>query len=209
MEKEGRAGWEYPQHEVLYHRSLASYETIQGSPRQTKVIPQSDGPVEYPHAIGQVFKAAFYTDLEECNVPFLFTHGGPIQAIYPVRRGLDVWVMLTPPPRRLGVGKLRRPFLDGCAAFTFRREPESAHLVNTWIRQTPVNGVRTVCGVDGGASLLDRSGWRFLGHFNRGESVSDSWAFALRMDRVAFVERMLVMPLQDAPGGVGKSHARS
>jgi hypothetical protein len=76
-------------------------------------------------------------------------------------------------------GKLRHLFLDGCAAFTYRREPKSAHLVSTWIRRAPVSGVRTVCGVDGGASLLDRSGWRFFGYYNKGESISDSWAFAL------------------------------
>ena len=42
-----------------------------------------------------------------------------------------------------------------------------------------MNGLRTVCGVDGEASLLDRGGWRFFGHYNKGESISDSWAFAL------------------------------
>ena len=26
---------------------------------------------------------------------------------------------------------------------------------------------------------MNQSGWRFFGHYNRGESVSDSWAFAL------------------------------
>jgi hypothetical protein len=88
-------------------------------------------------------------------------------------------VVLAPPSQRLGVGKLRHLFLDGCAAFTFRRERQSAHLMKTWIREAPVNGLRTVCGVDGEASLLDRSGWRFFGHYNKGESVSDSWAFAL------------------------------
>jgi hypothetical protein len=96
-----------------------------------------------------------------------------------VRRGLDVWIVLAPPSRKLGVGKLRHLFLDGCGAMTYRREPQSAHLVKTWIRMAPVNGLRTVCGVDGGASLLDRGGWRFFGYYNKGESVSDSWAFAL------------------------------
>jgi hypothetical protein len=135
--------------------------------------------MQYPYAVSQTFKAAFYRDLEQCHVAFLFTHGGPIQGVYQVRRGLDAWVKLAPPPRKLGVGKLRHLFLDGCAAFTYRRDPRAAHLVKTWIRQAPVNGLRTVCGVDGEASLLDRGGWRFFGHYNKGESVSDSWAFAL------------------------------
>ena len=122
LESEGRAGWEYPERQLLHHRSLTSYQTVQGPPRQTKVIQQSDGPIEYPHAVSQTFEAAFYRDLEQCNVAFIFSHGGPIQGIYQVRRGLDVWVVLAPPSRKLGVGKLRHLFLDGCAAFTYRRD---------------------------------------------------------------------------------------
>ncbi len=179
IEKDGRAGWEYPERQLCHHRSLSSYQTAQGPPRQTKVIQQSDGPMRYPHAVSQTFKAAFYQDLEQCNVAFIFTHGGPIQGVYQVRRGLDVWAKLAPPSRKLGVGKLRHLFLDGCAAFTYRREPQAAHMVKTWIAQAPVNGLRTACGVDGEASLLDRGGWRFFGYYNKGESISDSWAFAL------------------------------
>jgi hypothetical protein len=171
--------WEFPHHEVLHHRSLSSYAILEGAPRRSKVIQHPDGPATYPHAISQHFGAAFYRDLEACNVAFLFTHAGPIQGVYQVRRGPDVWVVLATPRHTLGVGKLRHLFLDGCAAFTFRREPQAAHLLTTWIRRAPANGVRTVCGVDGGASLLDRSGWRFFGHYNKGESISDAWAFAI------------------------------
>lgn len=176
---EEQARWEFADHQLLHHRSLASYQTVQGPPRKTKTIQQSDGPIAYPFAVGQTFKPAFYRDLEQCNVAWIFTHGGPIQGAYQIRRGLDVWVKLAPPGRKLGVGKLRHLFLDGCAAFTYRREPQSVHLLKTWIRQAPVNGLCTVCGVDGEASLLDRSGWRFFGHYNKGESVSDAWAFAM------------------------------
>lgn len=179
LEGEGQARWEFADHQLLHHRSLASYQTVQGPPRKTKTIQQSDGPIAYPFAAGQTFKPSFYRDLEQCHVAWIFTHGGPIQGAYQIRRGLDVWVKLAPPGRKLGVGKLRHLFLDGCAAFTYRREPQSAHLLKTWIRQTPANGLCTVCGVDGEASLLDRSGWRFFGHYNKGESVSDAWAFAM------------------------------
>jgi hypothetical protein len=51
--------------------------------------------------------------------------------------------------------------------------------VKTWIEQAPVDGVRTVCGGDGGNSDVDRGGWRYFGYYNKGESVSDSWALAL------------------------------
>ena len=50
--------------------------------------------------------------------------------------------------------------------------------MKTWIQQPPVDGVRTVCGSDGSASGVDRGGWRYFGYYNKGESVSDSWAFA-------------------------------
>jgi hypothetical protein len=179
LERGRRAGWEYPRHRLLHHRSLASYALVEGPPRQTKVIQQSDGPVEYPHAISRNLEAAFYRDLEQCHVAFVFTHGGPIKDVYQVRCGLDVWAVLVPSSRKLGVGNLRHLFLDGCAAFSYRRDRETAHLVTTWIRQAPANGLRTACGVDGNASLLDRGGWRYFGFYNKGESVSDSWAFAL------------------------------
>jgi hypothetical protein len=178
LETDGQTGWEYPKRRLIHHRSLSSYPTTQGPPRQAKVFQQSDGPRAFPFAVSQTFGPTFYKDLEECNVAFIFTHGGPIEGVYQVRRGLDVWALLAPPLRKLGVGKLRHLFLDGCAAMTFRREPQSAHLVRTWIRWAPANGLRTVCGVDGVSSGLDRSGWRFFGYYNKGESVSDSWAFA-------------------------------
>ncbi len=177
LERRGRAGWEYPQHRLVQHRSLGAYRLVEGEPRQTKVIQQSDGPVKYPHAVGRHLDASFYRDLEQCHVAFVFTHGGPIDGVYQVRCGLDVWVVLLPPARKLGVGNLRHLFLDGCAAFTFRREPQGAHLVKTWIEQAPAGGVRTVCGIDGNATGLDRDGWRYFGYYNKGESVSDSWAF--------------------------------
>ncbi len=34
---------------------------------------------------------------------------------------------------------------------------------------------RLACGESSG---LDRGGWRFFGYYNKGESVSDSWALA-------------------------------
>jgi hypothetical protein len=179
VENPGGAGWEYPDCHVLHHRSLADYPVIQGPPRQTKAILQSDGSHLYPYAINETFTSAFYKDLEQCNIAFIFSHGGPIQGVYQVRRGLDMWVKLAPPGRKLGVDHLRHLFLDGCAAFTYLREPQAAHLVKTWIRQAPASGLRSVCGVDGGASLLDRGGWRFFGYYNKGDSISDAWAYAL------------------------------
>ena len=53
------------------------------------------------------------------------------------------------------------------------------HLVQTWIERTPVDGVRTVCGGDGGNTGVDRGGWRYFGYYNKGESISDSWAFSV------------------------------
>ena len=88
LERRGRVGWEYPQHRLVQHRSLGAYRLVEGEPRQTKVIQHSDGPVKYPHAVGRHLDASFYRDLEQCHVAFVFTHGGPIDGVYQVQRGL-------------------------------------------------------------------------------------------------------------------------
>ena len=85
LERRGRVGWEYPQHRLVQHRSLGAYRLVEGEPRQTKVIQQSDGPVKHPHAVGRHLDASFYRDLEQCHVAFVFTHGGPIDGVYQVR----------------------------------------------------------------------------------------------------------------------------
>jgi hypothetical protein len=135
---------------------------------------------QYPHAITRHLDPSFYTDFEQCRVAFLLTHGGAIEGVFQIRRGPDVLVVPLPVSRKLGVGDLRHLFLDGCGAFTFRRGNAAlqAHLVQTWIQQAPVDGVRTDSGSDGDAAGLDRRGWRYSGYYNKGESDSDSWAFA-------------------------------
>ena len=79
-----------------------SVSARRGRTAQTKVIQHSDGPVKYPHAVSRHLDASFYRDLEQCHVAFVFTHGGPIDGVYQVRRGLDVWVVLLPPAAEAG-----------------------------------------------------------------------------------------------------------
>jgi hypothetical protein len=180
LERGGRVGWEHPQYRRVHHVSLGAYGLVEGEPRQTTPIPQPDGrPVRYPFAIGRHFDPSFYRDLEQCHVAFLFTYGRTFEGVFQVRRGWEVLVVLLPPSRKLGVDHLRHLFLDGCGAFTFRRGNPAlqAHLVKTWIEQAPADGLRTVCGSDGGLGG-DRGGWRYFGYYNKGESISDSWAFA-------------------------------
>jgi hypothetical protein len=180
LKKSGKAGWEYSQHQVLHHRSLASYSLIEGSPRQTKVIERpNEPPVEVPHAVNRHLEPAFYRDLEQCHIAFMFSHGGRIGDSYQMLRGLDVWVVLMPGSGKLGTGNLRHLFLSGCAAFNYRNDRATEHLERTWIRRAPADGLRTVSGADGGAGMLDRGGWRYFGYYNKGEAISDSWAFSL------------------------------
>jgi hypothetical protein len=180
LKKGSKAVWQYTHNHLLHHRSLASYGLVGGSPRQTKVIERPNGPpVEFPHAVNQHFEPAFYRDLEQCHVAFMFSHGGRLGDFYQMRRGLDVWVVLMPGSGKLGTGNLRHLFLSGCAAFNYRNDRATEHLERTWIRRAPADGLRTVCGADGGAGMLDRGGWRYFGYYNKGESISDSWALSL------------------------------
>ena len=114
LKKGSKAGWQYAHNHLLHHRSLASYGLVEGPPRQTKVIERpNEPPVEFPHAVNRHLEPAFYRDLEQCHVAFMFSHGGRLGDFYQMRRGLDVWVVLMPGSEKLGTGNLRHLFLSG------------------------------------------------------------------------------------------------
>ena len=83
LKKGSKAGWQYAHNHLLHHRSLASYGLVEGSPRQTKVIERpNEPPVEFPHAVDRHLEPAFYRDLEQCHVAFMFSHGGRLRDFY-------------------------------------------------------------------------------------------------------------------------------
>ena len=108
---------------------------------------------------------------------FFFSHGGLIDGTFQLQQQLDVWAKVMPRTTKLGEGELRHIFLVGCSAFTYLREPEGAHLFKTWVREAQIDGLRTACGCDGGASYLEGTSWEFFGYYNKWESISDAWVF--------------------------------
>ena len=176
--RNGVGSWENS-NQVLFHRSFASYSLVQGLPTKTRVFDKDgplDSPKKYPWGWDLDYTQTFYDDLEKCNVAFFFSHGGGKR--FGLQQQLDVWVNFMPQTEDLGEGNLRHIFLASCAGATYLREPEGANLLDTYIREAKVNGLRTVCAFDGGASY-GVIGWRFFSHYNKFETVSDSWVFGM------------------------------
>jgi hypothetical protein len=174
------ARWEHAGVRVRIHRSLADYPLIGGEPSETRKRLRSDGTeYEYPYATSQQFTPQFYADLEQCHVACIFTHGGRTGSRLRVRRQLDVWIKLDPPSGQpLGCRRLRHLFIEGCGTMAYVAEPGNNVLLETWVQSPFIRGIRTICGTDGEHRGLDRSGWRFYGRYNKGDSISDAWAFA-------------------------------
>lgn len=180
--RNGQGSWENS-NQILIHRSLGSYDTTQGPPPFKKCEEVGDT-IMVPHGTEQTYGQNFFNDLEKCNIAFIATHGGRIHNIFQIKQRPEVWIVLPPVGSSyptniaLGNGSLRHLFFDSCGAFTYRKEPQNACLIDTWIRKLHVNGLRTASGYDGVTGLRDRSGWRFFGYYNKYESISDSWVFA-------------------------------
>ena len=176
-----RERWDYPNVTIQHHRDLKQYALVNGEPTATNKLQQSDGKTyRYPFAVFEQIDPHFYDELDECHVAFLLTHGGQWEGRYRFRRGLDVWVEFKPPAgHKLGRGNLRHLFLEDCAGMTCFRPGEKPHLFNTWMAPGWADGVRTVSGADGEYVAVDRNGWRFFGHYHKGDSISDAWTLAL------------------------------
>lgn len=165
---------------AISHRCLKDYRLIGGEPKERKQVRLSDNKTHnVPHATGKVLEPKFYKDLETCHIALFFTHMGPLQGRLQLRRGLDVWCLLGTEESPLGRGRLRHLFLQGCAGLTCFKQRDVRLVLSEWMPALYVNGLRTVCGVDGMSVGLDRDGWRFFGRYNKGDAIADAWAFAL------------------------------
>ena len=176
---DGQAGkWEHSGVAVRFHRSLADYPLKGSGPREMRKYVMMDGKEhEFPFAVAEEFGPAFYQDLERCHVVYISTHGGNLGRRFRLQRNLDVWVKFDPPQgQMLGSGSLRHLFFEGCGSMTYLAEGDGDVLVDSWIRNRSIEGIRTISGNDGGHTALDRSGWHFYGRYNKGDSISDAWA---------------------------------
>jgi hypothetical protein len=127
----------------------------------------------------QQLEARFFDDLELCNVALFCGHGGPVADRAQMGRGNKGWFAWGLGPHKLGKGNLRHLLLEGCGALSYFRDRYGRLLTKQWMAGGFINGVRTVCGADGVMAQNDRNGWRFFGYYNKGRSISDSWAFSL------------------------------
>ncbi len=172
-----RSKWEHSNVEVRHHKNLADYRLVGGEPREIREYKKPDGKTyKYPFAYCEQFEHGFYDDVEQCHIVLMTTHGGHVKKRFRFRRNPDVWVEFKP-TRNLGSGNLRHLFIEGCGAMTYVEEPKKRVLLKTWIESRFAAGIRTICGADGEHNGLDRSGWRFFGRYNKGDSISDAWAF--------------------------------
>jgi hypothetical protein len=170
--------WEHPRVRIRFHKDLADYALIGGEPPKRK-YPKPDKVYEYPYAPQARATAEFYDDLERCNAALFFTHGGDVGRRFRFLRSPDVWIVFEPPAGRgLGCGKLRHLFWDCCGAMSCVALPDERVLLETWLYNNWTDGVRTICGNDGGHAGLDRSGWRFFGYYNKGDSISEAWSIS-------------------------------
>ncbi len=169
------SAWEFSDVEVLYHKSLADFPLEGGEPKVTREYKESDGKTyRYPFAEREALKPVFYNHLEDCHVAVMEAHGGFSGSGFRFKRNPDVWVAFSP-PNKLGSGKLRHLFIEGCSGMGYVEEPDKPVLLKAWIESRIAGGIRTICGEDGEHTSLDRSGWRFFGYYNKGDSISDAW----------------------------------
>lgn len=165
---------------VIHHRNLKDYGIQGEDPKIIKEFKLSDGKVhKFPHDVSRELELSFYKDLEQCHVAAIFTHMGSIQNTLQMRRGLDVWCKLGNDKSKFGNGNLRHLILQGCSAMSCFKQDDARLVFSEWLPANYIDGLRTASGIDGEGVGLDRDGWRFFGRYNKGDSISDSWAFGV------------------------------
>lgn len=176
--------WEIPNATVQVHANLRDYALLE--PQGHIVAIEMCDKEEYPYfrVDGNKLESAFYDDLESSHIAMINTHGGPIWShrigrhTFQFLRNYDQWVTLHEPgDDGLGTGLLRHLFLETCSPMNWRNNYKDhvKNLVTDWMNSHVANGIRTVAGYDGGRIGGQVTGWRFFGHYHKGESVSQAW----------------------------------
>ena len=172
--------WDKPNIGIAHH-SLEDYTLVGGEPTQRKDIVLSDHKSHTrPFASSRQLEARFYQDLGQCQIAMFFTHAGKIQDALQLARGIDVWVKLGNADYKLGTGNTRHLFFYGCSTMGAIKEHGEDHapfstLFDEWMPARYVNGLRTVCGVDGLEVSGNVDGWHFFSRYNKGDSISDAY----------------------------------
>jgi hypothetical protein len=176
--------WEIPNATVQVHANLRDYALLE-PPARIKEFEMCDEE-EYPfwHSVGNKLEQGFFDDLESAQVAMINTHGGPLwshrigRETFQFMRNYDEWVTLHEPgDDALGTGLLRHLFLETCSGINWRNnfKGDIKNLVVDWMSPGVADGLRTVGGFDGGRVGGQVTGWRFFGHYHKGESISQAW----------------------------------
>lgn len=177
-------GWEIPNASVQVHADLRDYLLLE-PPERIKEFKMCDEE-KYPfwHSVGNKLEQQFFDDLESAQVAMINTHGGPLESLrigrhtFQFMRNYDEWVTLHEPgDDALGTGLLRHLFLETCSGLNWRNnfKDHVKNLVSDWMSAGVADGLRTVGGFDGGRIGGQVTGWRFFGHYHKGESISQAW----------------------------------
>jgi hypothetical protein len=174
--------WERPEFQV-FHQNLDAYATLVPIVDSFSGYVSCDG-VSFPplpRSFANHLENQFYSDLEQCHIAHISTHGGAAGGIdiYQILRKRDVWATLHKVgDKGLGYGNLRHLFLETCSSMNWLYGPgkgEYKNIFSDWMNNHIADGIRTVCGHDSEMWGWDRLGWRFFGGYHLGDSISSSW----------------------------------
>ena len=170
----------------IMFKPLETYQFESASTSGSVNVTLKDGAFNLPQVLSGILEDRFYDDVEKCAVVEISTHGGPINHRFQLRRDIDEWFLVGSTHHPFGNGNLRHLFFSSCGSMgAFKQmtetpnEPENCSLWTEWLPARFVRGARTVCGVDGEGTGLDRDGWRFFGYYNKGNSIASSFMNAV------------------------------
>ena len=169
--------WSVPNITVAHH-PLKNYRLVGGEPVETKSFTLSDNQAhQFPADTSRQLEPQFYQDLEACTAATFSTHGGTINNTLQLRRGLDVWFCLGNTDSKFGSGQLRHLFLTGCGGTDCfgQNKGDPNTLVSYWLTAKYVDGLQTLCGVDGVSVMGGGTGFHFFQPYNEDQSISESW----------------------------------
>jgi hypothetical protein len=159
-------------------KNLESYDfTGLAGPLQQGFSCNND-PFSYRAATGKKLKAPFYQDLESNHIALINTHGGPIDGVYQMRRGMDIWFKLHEEgDDGLGKGRLRYLFLETCSGMNWNNNVfwQPQNLFTDWMNWHVADGLRMALGYDGSRIGHFWNGWLFFGYYHGGDSISQAW----------------------------------
>jgi hypothetical protein len=129
----------------------------------------------------------FYNDLEQSNVAMIYTHGGNAfcGGFYQIQKQRDIWVSLHKEgDDGLGKGNLRHLFLASCASMNWMHGPKHGdyqNLFSDWMNGHVADGIRTICGTDGGYAGTYFDGFIFFKYYHQGDTITQAW-FNMELD---------------------------